>query len=238
MSRTAKSRRGIVLKPYGCLTSFVLLLGLAFPSSLQSQNEQKVKFVEWSIVDLLKSKSDTVQIHGSPSFVDGPYGNAVYFDGVNDALFLDAMPIDSLKNFTVEMIFNPASGGPFEQRILHMGEVSDDRILLEIRALENDWYFDGFAASGTNKTALIDENFLHPLNEWHHVAFIVTTDSLRTYVNGQLELNEPYSFKPILSGRSSIGVRLNKRSWYKGFVYKIRITSKQLSPEDFMSMSH
>jgi hypothetical protein len=44
------------------------------------------------------------------------------------------MPLAGLEQFTVEMIYNPYSGGNFEQRFLHCGEANGDRLLLELRS--------------------------------------------------------------------------------------------------------
>lgn len=193
------------------------------------------KTAEWVLASLLHEKPSQLEISGTPKTVASPYGEAVYFNGIEDALFLKDMPLQSLEEFTVEMIFNPDKNAPFEQRVLHIGEVSKGRVLLEIRAVASNWYFDGYTASGTNKKAVNDEKLLHPLGQWHHVAFVVTPDSLTTYVNGKKELQESFSYNPIESGTTAIGVRLNKVSWFKGTIYKIRITPKRLVPDHFMN---
>lgn len=216
-------------------STFFAFLFIATSFVSNGQNLETTLVTEWSVASLLNEKANGVEVSGNPQTVNSPYGEAIYFNGLDDALFLKEMPLKSFETFTVEMIFSPEMDAPFEQRILHFGEISDDRILLEIRAVGNNWYFDGFAASGENNKALIDETFIHPLGQWHHVAFVVTPVSLTTYVNGIKELQESFSFKPIESGQSSIGVRLNKRSWFKGTIYKIRITPKQLNPENFMT---
>ncbi len=213
---------------------FVLVSGVLNSQSV-SENLGQNQNTEWTISRFLNKEFKNVKISGNPKIVNSPYGKAVYFDGVDDAFFLDKMPLIGLKEFTVEMIFNPSVDGVFEQRVVHMGKVSDDRILLEIRAVDGNWYFDGFAASGENKLALIDEKLTHPLGKWYHVAFVVTQNSLTTYVNGKLELQQPYTFKPIEIGQTSFGVRLNKRSWFKGIIYKIKISPNQLKPNSFMS---
>ncbi|APZ45401.1 hypothetical protein BW723_03380 [Polaribacter reichenbachii] len=195
------------------------------------------QFTEWIVADLLEEKSENVVINGNPKLVDYPYGKAVNFNGVDDALFLDQMPLKGATSFTIEMVFNPSDiEAPFEQRILHLGEVSKDRMLLEIRAVENNWYFDGFVASGNNKRALIDEKLIHPLGQWYHVALVITPNSITTYVNGKKELEDVFSFKPINTGKSSLGVRLNKRSWFKGSIFKVRISPKALQPNNFISL--
>lgn len=38
-----------------------------------------------------------------------------------------------------------------------------------------------------------------------------------------------------MSGKTSIGVRLNEQSWFKGTIYKIRISPEALSPNNFMT---
>lgn len=210
------------------LGSLLFLMGSFI---LNGQNSQ----VEWMLAKLLNENSKEIKISGHPQTANSPYGKAVSFKGADDALFLSAMPLVDIKEFTVEMIFKPSINGDFEQRVLHIGEVSGDRMLLEIRAIDGHWYFDGFVASGENKLALIDETLIHPLGKWYHVAFVVTPKSLTTYVNGKLELNEPFSFNPIQTGQTSIGVRLNKRSWFKGSIYKIKITPKELTPSLFMA---
>ncbi|HEX9601659.1 MAG TPA: LamG-like jellyroll fold domain-containing protein [Mariniflexile sp.] len=210
---------------------------LSFPVVLYAQNSQsslESHGLEWFIASMIKDNNNNVQINGHPHIVNVPNGEAVYFNGVEDALFLDENPLENFEEFTVEMIFNPEINAPFEQRVLHIGEVSSDRMLLEIRAINNHWYFDGFVASGDSKLALIDETLLHPLGKWCHVALVVTKNNLSTYVNGKLELMENFSFKPIRSGKTSIGVRLNKRSWFKGSIYKIKVSPKKLEPDDFM----
>ncbi|PCJ82501.1 MAG: hypothetical protein COA49_00075 [Bacteroidetes bacterium] len=190
---------------------------------------------EWVLADFLKGDLNGTETNGNPKIMKSPYGDAVYFNGEDDALFLENMPLKSLEEFTIEMIFRPEIDSPsFEQRIVHIGEVSADRLLLEIRTVDDNWYFDGYVASGTNKKALIDKNLLHPLGKWHHVAFVITPNSLTTYVNGKKELHESFIFKTIQTGRSSLGVRLNKRSWFKGAIYSVKITPDQLKPEGFM----
>lgn len=189
---------------------------------------------EWLLADLLRDKSSNIEISGKPQIVNSPYGDAVSFNGIDNAFFLNELPLKSLQEFTVEMVFKPETNGVFEQRILHMGESTKDRILLEIRAVNNNWYFDGYAASGTNKKALIEEKLIHPLEQWYHVAFVVTPKSLTTFVNGKQELQEEFPFLPIESGQTSIGVRMNKVCWFKGAIYKIRITPKQIKPNDFI----
>lgn len=183
---------------------------------------------------ILGNDACALEVSGKPQTIQSPYGEALHFNGINDQLLLGILPLKSVPEFTVEMLFKPDSTDQFEQRMLHIGEDRGDRMLLELRALNGNWYFDGYAASGTNKKALIDENKLHPLGQWYHVAFVVTPGSLTTFVNGKQELHEDFPFLPIESGKTSIGARLDKRSWFCGSIYQIRITPKAIPTNQFL----
>jgi hypothetical protein len=145
------------------------------------------------------------------------------------------MPLTGLDQFTIELIFQPASGGNFEQRFMHLGEVQGDRVLLELRSTEAGWYFDGFIKVGEQNCTLIDPQLLHPLDQWYHVAYVVDKGKLATFVNGKKELEGNIVMAPVKGDKTSIGVRQNGVSWFKGAIYKIRITNEALTPGNFMS---
>lgn len=192
------------------------------------------KPTEWTISSLLNQKTDSVKVLGSPTTVSTKYGKAVEFNGKNDAIFIDKMPLAGLEVFTVEMIFNPYSGGNFEQRIFHCGEITNSRVLLELRSVSKGWYFDAFIKAGIGKHTLIDSTLIHPHNQWCHVAFVVNHGQLTTYINGKKELEGKINMTIFFSGKTSIGVRQTENSWFKGIIYKIKITPKVLSPRQFM----
>ncbi|MFA9187091.1 LamG-like jellyroll fold domain-containing protein [Flavobacterium sp. FBOR7N2.3] len=214
----------------------LLFMVFSFVSKAQSKDALSNKKKEWIVASLLENKTEQTTILGNPTMVQSPYGNVVAFNGIDDALFLKEMPLKGLESFTVEMIFKPESNGVFEQRILQIGEITGDRMLLEIRVVDDNWYFDGFVASKGVKLALATEELLHPLEKWYHVAFVVTPNSLTTFVNGKQELHKDYTFNPIQEGQTSIGVRMNKVTWFKGAIYKIQISPEALKPNQFLRL--
>lgn len=42
-------------------------------------------------------------------------------------------------------------------------------------------------------------------------------------------------FSPFKAGKTSIGVRMNRKSWFKGALYEVRITPKCLAPTEFIT---
>jgi len=198
---------------------------------LQEYYERKARQTEgtrWEPVELLQNPA--VEVLGNPEVEDG----ALFFDGKDDALILDENPLEGLSAFTVEVLIRPDAGGAEAQRFFHIGEVDGDRMLLETRVTEDGhWVLDTYLQSGDSSCVLIDRTKQHPLGEWAHVALVLEGGTMKHYVNGQLELQGDLDFRPINSGRTSIGVRLNKVHWYKGAIGSIRITPQALNPETF-----
>ena len=158
------------------------------------------------------------------------------FNGSTDGIFLDQMPLEGLKKFTVELIFCPHSGGNFEQRYFHSGEVKGSRVLLELRSTPVGWYLDAFVKSGNEQKTLIEPSLLHPMDQWAHIAFVVENGKQETFVNGIKELESSIEFAPLHGGRTSIGVRQSETSWFIGEIYEIRITGEALNPSQFLKL--
>lgn len=205
---------------------------IVFSMSFSGENKTTT---EWQLSNFVSTKTLSVQILGSPQVISCKYGNALHFNGIDDGIFLDQMPLTGLSQFTIEVLFYPESGGNFEQRFFHCGEVRGDRVLLELRSTSKDWYFDAFINSGEQKKTLIDSTRLHPLDQWYNVAYVVDHGKLTTYINGKKELEGQIALTPLETGKTSLGVRQNRQSWFKGMIYKIRITPKALNANEFMS---
>lgn len=209
-----------------------LFLVLFIPERTLSQSKHQT---EWVLSNLISTKTEGISIAGNPQFVDCKYGKAVLFNGSTDGLFLDQMPLEGLKQFAIEVIMRPESGGNFEQRFFHCGEIRGNRVLLELRSTQTDWYFDAFINSGDQKKTLIEPTLIHPLDQWYHVAFVIANGKQETYINQIKEFESQIEIAPLQGGKTSIGVRQNEQSWFKGAIYKIRITPEALKPDSFMN---
>ena len=84
--------------------------------------------IEWWLSNFVSTKTSSVQILGNPQIIDCKYGKAVHFNGIDDGILLDKMPLTGLSQFTIEVLFYPESGGNFEQRFFHCGEIRGDRV--------------------------------------------------------------------------------------------------------------
>ncbi len=201
---------------------------------------QPAESVIWTFDRLEKIGGHRTTILGQPKVIDSPVGKAVEFDGVDDALFIDNHPLAGAKTFTWEAIFRP-DGGQREQRWFHLSEQdpqtgadTDNRMLFEIRVVDDQWYLDSYNQSGTESKALMNRTALHPLRAWYHVASVYDGKEFRNYVDGVQEGSAQLQLAPHGAGHTSVGVRINKVFYFKGAVRLARFTPKALSPSEFL----
>ena len=132
----------------------VLVVAISVWTSSSAAEEGEV----WTFNRLDRIGGHTTTVLGSPRLIDTPLGKAVEFNGVDSALVVDVHPLAGAATFTWEAIFRP-DGGEQAQRWLHLQETgTENRMLFELRIVDNQWYFDSFVYSGTSSKALIDPN--------------------------------------------------------------------------------
>ena len=203
----------------------------------------------WRFDNLQQIGGHPVRVEGHPRPISTAAGQAIAFDGVEDALFMPAHPLAGASRFTFEAIFRP-DGGPFEQRWFHLAQAdpaapagafppvqaSGPRFLFEIRVVDDRWYLDAFTAGPGYSVTLVAPQKRFALGRWYHVAQTYDGHTYRSYVDGQLQTESPLAFVPQESGYASIGTRINRRNYFHGAVYAARFTPRALQPADFMKL--
>jgi Concanavalin A-like lectin/glucanases superfamily len=160
---------------------------------------------------------------GAPRIVESAGGRFVQFDGAHDGLVVPVNPLARRSQFTIEVLIRPEAGGGPEQRFLHVQDEFGNRVLLEIRLTpEGQWALDTFMLSGMNRLTLLDRSRTHPLGQWHWVALRYDGQRMTSWVDGRQELEGATEFAPMQSGQTSLGVRLNRASWFKGAIREVR----------------
>ena len=194
--------------------------------------------VLWHVDNLSQIDGNDVEIIGNPQVIETDIGTAIEFNGINDGLIVNNNPMAGATAFTVEIIFKPYTGGGTEQRFLHFQQDDNNRILIELRNNNDDnWTLDTFIKSGSSSKALLDYSFTHNLDAWNHAALIYKDGVMAHYVNGQKELEGNVDYQVVNSGQTSLGVRLNKVSWFKGAIHSVKVTPAVLSPTEFMEIN-
>lgn len=194
--------------------------------------------ITWRIDNLSSIGGRPVRVVGTPRVVQTEIGAAVAFNGTSDGLFVDVTPIIGLKAFTVEVLLQPDADGPEEQRFLHLSEVgSENRLMMETRVLPGGaWSLDTFLKSGDSSRALLDRAITHPTGRWHVASLVYDGKTMTHFVNGVQELSGPVEFSPLAGGRTSIGVRQNLASYFKGRIHTVRVTPGVLAPERMLKV--
>lgn len=211
-------------------------LGATWGTKLRSKRMEL-----WAFERIDEIGGHATKILGRPRVIDTPVGRAVEFNGLDGALFIDIHPLAGAETFTWEVVFRPDPGGAAEQRFFHLQERdgntgldTTNRLLFEIRTIAGNWFLDSFAMSGAASRALINRERLHPLGAWYHAAMVYDGREFRNYVDGVLEGAAQLQLAPHGPGRCSVGVRINRRDYFKGAIRLSRMTRGALSPAEFL----
>jgi hypothetical protein len=225
-------------------SSHTLVLSLAAGILTSILSAQDTAYYEtWNISRLDTIGGHPVTFLGNPVVVSTETGDAVEFDGDGDRLLVDANPIGTAKEFTVEVIFWPDACYPenTDPRFLHIQDPADPknkRVMIELRLnSSNECYLDGFMLTDIDNLTLIDENLTHPTETWLHAAITYKEGIFTTYVNGVQELSGNVSYQDLIlgeSGKTSLGSRMDERNWFRGKIKTVKVTRKALSPADFL----
>jgi hypothetical protein len=214
------------------LRSLIVLLAAGL---IQYAEAAQYPFETWTFDRLDGIAGHKTKVEGHPRVIDWRGGKAMEFNGVDDALFIEAQPLKDAATFSWEVIFRPDPGGHPEQRFFHLQERdTQDRFLFEIRLKAGNWFLDSFVMSKAGSKALFNSDHEHLLGEWYHVAQVYDGHAYRNYVNGILENEAEVAFTPNGAGETSVGVRFNHRDYFKGAVAKARFTRGALTPAEFL----
>jgi hypothetical protein len=220
------------------LLPLVFVLALTYPLAGQEAAPAAAATTLWSLERIDQVGEHAAMVLGEPRVIDTAIGKAIEFDGQDDGILLDVNPLQGLTQFTVEVIFRPAVDGPKEQRFVHFHENgTENRFLFEIRVIEgNRWFLDTFIKSGAGNYTQLAEKFPHPIGPWQHAAAVMDGQTMRHYVNGVEEMSTPVVYAAQGPGRTSLGARLNRVSWYRGAIRRIRVTPAVLTPDKFLKL--
>jgi hypothetical protein len=217
------------------LCHLISLLGVTSLAFSTARAQAGAGPVDWRIDNLTRIGGHTTVAIGNPQIIAGPAGKAVLFNGSDQGLVIDVNPVAGLETFTVEAVFRPDAGGEKEQRWLHVqGDSRDDRVLLEIRVDGDQWFLDTFIKSGAERLTLYADKFKHPLGRWYQVALVFDGTKMTHYVDGREEMAGALRIAPLVTGKTSLGVRMNRMYWFKGAISRVRFTPRALTPEEFM----
>ena len=187
----------------------------------------------WALTSVESVGGVTPKVEGAPRALTAAEGGpGLWFDGVDDGLWLPVNPIAGDATFTIEVLIRPEVGGPDEQRYCHVEDEAGHRGLLELRMLGADaWCLDVFLKAGDARLTLIDRTKAHAAGRWTWVALRYDGRILSAWVDGVKESEGEVAFVPMGQGRTSLGTRQDRRSWFRGAIREVRISAEAVPAE-------
>jgi hypothetical protein len=217
-------------------TIFPAMLGTAMLMACAATSVPQNRATAWKLRAVAQVGGHRTEVVGTPEISRGATP-AIRFDGQDDGIFVPVNPLAGWHAFTIEVRFKPDGAGGEEQRFLHLEDQQQHRVLMETRVREGQWSLDTFLfQDAAHKLTLLDRSVRHPTDRWYWVALVYDGAKMSSYVNGALELSGEVEFPPMVSGRTSIGVRQNRVSWFRGAIAEIRFTPAAL-PADRLRAS-
>ena len=217
----------------------ILLLTMALAQTAAPVSRSTI----WRFDNIDSIDGHPTHVLGHPHLIDSPFGKAIEFNGVDDALFVDVHPLAGASTYTWEVIFRPDADGAQAQRFFHLSELdaatgkdTQNRMLFEIRIVKGEWCLDSFSFSNGSARTLLNCNDLHPLGKWYRVTAVYDGKMLRNYVGDEKQGEGELHLTPQGPGHSSIGTRIDRRDYFKGAIFEARMTPQALTPDEFLKM--
>jgi len=192
-------------------------------------------------------------IVGGAKWVEGLYGSALEFDGLDDAVEIPSNPLLGAHALTVQAYIKPYSIPDYESsKIFNIGIDRDtpgkDRFMLDMLPDGNNWILSNFMSIEGNvldpEDELMTSGPSHEYNKWYHVAMVFDSVSLNMvkvnhYVDHSLEHQWDYNLDTLKSGASYIGERYEAkgsgvRNYFHGVIDNVVLHNFALLPEEFM----
>jgi hypothetical protein len=176
---------------------------------------------------------DWLRIGGNPTWIDGRFGSALDFDGVDDKVQASFIPFND-QSFTITAWFNARSlpSFPVDAPILsQFDNPSTDKYLHVV--LRSSHVHFGFYGDDLTGTTTIDED------TWYHIACVYNSSSNRKsiYVNGELDAEGPSgSAYNGMSGLTEIG--FYSGCFFNGTLDEVRIYNKALTKENIKAAAN
>jgi hypothetical protein len=222
---------------------------MGLPPAISDPTSDPSRSAVWMFNRLDNIGGITTHVEGNPTLINTAAGKAMKFNGINDALFIDAHPLAGDNTFTVEVIFRP-DGGATEQRWFHLASLDpqtglysvtngtkdlNSRMTFELRIVNNEsWYLVAFTHGDGYTASLQAHDKLYPVGRWYDVVQTYDGRMYRSYVNGELQAEAQIDFKPQTPGHTSVGTRMNHLNYFNGAILEARFTPEALSPDQFL----
>jgi hypothetical protein len=195
-------------------------------------------------------------IVGEAEWVEGLYGTALEFDGIDDGVEIPTNPLKGAHALTIQAYIKPSSIPDFgSSKVFNIALVRAqegfDRFMIDIipSFIADGWVLSNFMSIEGNVIDPEDElkrsGAAHPYGEWYHVAVVIDSISpisvnIKHYVNHQFEHEWEYTLGFLNEGAVYIGERYQPkgdpptRNYFHGIMDNVVLHDKALTTEEFL----
>jgi len=166
-------------------------------------------------------------VSGATLTSNGKFGNALDFDGVDDAVTIDN-PFTGIQNqFTIEAWINVESFPPGQSIMIFRNRAHNNDIIMYMPPAPHTIHLDIFESIGVNHQYK-GQTVLQP-DIWYHVAVTYDNSHIRIWIDGNLELETPATFDVDWS-KNYIGTSIGGNPFdvfhgFNGFIDEVRISN-------------
>ncbi len=184
------------------------------------------------IVDLSEQKNRIIT-NGNPTWVDGYFGKALYFDG-KSSVIAPYIPFKE-NSFTVQLWVNPDMMG--DEIVFSQHDSSSPNLSLHLRIYKDGKIRFGFYSNDLDTVANTIKQ-----GEWHNLTFVfdVSNKSRKIYVDGNKAVSGMTAFAYLGSkGETKIGAweRPDKPEFFQSFngiIDEVRVWLRALKDEEIL----
>lgn len=232
------------------MSTFSLVIGILITIALlmpvQAQEDGLV--AEWhfdkgsgNVVKDSSGNGNDGTIYGA-TWVDGKFGKALSFDGVDDYVEVpDSPSLNPTEQITIEAWYKPLSFvGAGNEPIVDKSFTSHNPPYYQyMLGVTGDGYknspasFVFYITTNNNWKYTRSEPGIWKTGQWYHIIGLYDGTSMELYVNGNLISSTPGSGKINNYGmKLRIGSYVNFNAFLRGTIDEIRIYNRALSPEE------
>ncbi len=161
-----------------------------------------------------------------------PPGNALNLDGTNDHVVMQPKATVVKDNFTVMAWVKPEHSTK-AMHILSTREGGDQTFDMQLTGGNK---IHGDIGAGTSwDTNNADADYKYNINQWLHVAYVVSPRAYKIYANGKEVGGGVLTKDPVLLGAThyiTIGKNATENTYFKGSIDEVRIYSQALTEAD------